>query len=137
MFNNIICKRSNFVLSHWSLSNVTISNVFFKYGWKRKENQNQICACFHVKWKNIKNARNLHIFLFELMGNKIVRSEQSRTAEILLFHFTILCTKRVSQLQNCNEHFQSLLNAHTTMETKCIDPTHIHTERHSSLNFSF
>ena len=27
--------------------------------------------------------------------------------------------------------------AHMTMETKCIDPTHIHTQRHSSLNFSF
>ena len=71
------------------------------------------------------------------MGNKIVGSEQSRTAEILLFPFTIMCTKRVSQLQNRNERFQSLLNAHTTMETKCIDPTHIHTERHSSMNFSF
>ena len=71
------------------------------------------------------------------MGNKIVGSEKIRTAEILLFPFTIMCTKRVSQLQNHNECFQSLLNAHTTMETKCIDPTPIHTERHSSLNFSF
>ena len=78
-----------------------------------------------------------YLFLFELMGNKIVGSEQSRTTEILLFPFTILCTKRVSQLQNRNERFQSLFNAHTTMETKCIDPTHIHTERYSSLNFSF
>ena len=35
----------------------------FKDGWKRKGNQNQICACFHVKWKNIKNAWNYH-FLY-------------------------------------------------------------------------
>ena len=88
--------------------------------------------------KNAWNYRFLHIFFwFELMGNKIVGSEQDHTTEILLFPFTILCTKRVSQLQNRNERFQSLLNAHTTMETKCIDPTHIHIERHSSLNFSF
>ena len=87
--------------------------------------------------KNAWNYRFLHICFFELMGNKIISSEQSRTANILLFPFTILCTKRVIQLQNHNERFQSLLNAHTTMETKCIDPTHIDTKRHSSLNFSF
>ena len=78
-----------------------------------------------------------YFFLFESSGNKIIGSEQSHTAEILLFPFTILCTKRVSQLQNRNERFQSLLNAHTIMKTKFIDPTHIHTERHSSMNFSF